>query len=82
MSMQNEYGSFSNWLWGHVDDKPIVGAWARPEDIPASTPLSDKISKDLKKRGMSFVGTTIIYAYLQAVGVVNDHWQGCWRHGR
>ncbi|NNL73500.1 MAG: DNA-3-methyladenine glycosylase I, partial [Silicimonas sp.] len=50
-------------------------------DIPASTPLSDQISKALKKRGMNFVGTTIIYAYLLAVGVVNDHWVGCWRHG-
>ena len=79
--MQEEFGTFSDWLWAHVDGKPVAGDWARPEDIPASTPLSDAISKELKKRGMSFVGTTIIYAYLQAVGVVNDHWQGCWRHG-
>lgn len=78
--MQGEFGSFSNWLWAHVDGQPIVGDWPARGDIPAWTPLSDAISKDLKKRGMSFVGTTIIYAYLQAVGLVNDHWQGCWRH--
>lgn len=81
LEIQKEFGTFSDWLWAHVDGKPVIGNWARREDIPASTPLSDAISKDLKKRGMSFVGTTIIYAYLQAVGVVNDHWQGCWRHG-
>ena len=80
-AMQNEFGSFSDWLWSHVDGQPIVGDWPRRADIPASTPLSDVISKDLKKRGMSFVGTTIIYAYVQAVGIVNDHWRGCWRHG-
>jgi DNA-3-methyladenine glycosylase I len=79
--IQREAGSFDAWLWGWVDGAPIVGDWAAVSDIPASTPLSDAISKDLKKRGMSFVGTTIIYAYLQAVGVVNDHWRGCWRHG-
>ena len=81
LAMQEEFGSFSNWLWAHVSGRPIVGHWDSPEDIPASTALSDAISKDLKKRGMSFVGTSIIYAYLQAVGVVNDHWKGCWRHG-
>ena len=80
LAMQEEFGSFSNWLWDHVDGTPIIGDWAAVSDIPGSTPLSDAISKDLKKRGMSFVGTTIIYAYLQAVGVVNDHWRGCWRH--
>lgn len=78
--MQAEFGSFAEWLWGHVDGTPIVGHWETKGDIPASTPLSDAISKDLKKRGMSFVGTTIIYAYLQAVGVVNDHYAGCWRY--
>ena len=78
--MQAEFGSFDTWLWAHVDGTPIVGHWPTGSDIPASTPLSDTISKDLRKRGMSFVGTTIIYAYLQAVGVVNDHHQGCWRY--
>lgn len=80
LDMQREFGTFSDWLWSHVDHRPVMGNWPSVSDIPASTPLSDAISKDLKKRGMSFVGTTIIYAYLQAVGVVNDHWTGCWRH--
>lgn len=80
LAMQQEYGRFANWLWSHVDGTPIKGEWATASDIPASTPLSDAISKDLKKRGMSFVGTTIIYAYLQAVGVVDDHYRGCWRY--
>lgn len=77
-AMQEEYGSFSEWLWSHVDGTPIVGDWATRDAMPAATPLSDAVSKDLKKRGMSFVGTTIVYAYLQAVGVVNDHFRGCW----
>ena len=76
--MQKEFGSFSKWLWDHVDGTPIKGDWATGADIPAVTPLATTISKDLKKRGMSFVGPTIIYAYLQAVGVVNDHHKGCW----
>ncbi len=76
--MQNEYGSFSNWLWAHVDDTPIKNHWKTMADVPAVTPLAKTISKDLKKRGMTFVGPTIIYAYLQAVGVVIDHHQGCW----
>ncbi len=79
IEMQAEYGSFSNWLWDHVDGTPIRGNWKTREDIPAVTPLATGISKDLKKRGMTFVGPTIMYAYLQAVGVVIDHWQGCWK---
>lgn len=79
MDMQEEFGSFSNYLWAHVDGKPIRNAWDKLEDAPAKTPLAKAISKDLKKRGMTFVGPTIIYAYLQAVGVVNDHWKGCWK---
>lgn len=80
LDIQKEHGSFATWLWAHVDDRPVIGHWPGRDDIPASTPLSDAISKELKQRGMNFVGTTIVYAYLQAVGVVNDHWQGCWRH--
>ena len=79
LEMQKEFGSFSEWLWAHVDDKPIVNRWKSSADVPAKTPLAEGISKDLKKRGMSFVGPTIIYAYLQAVGVVNDHFKGCWK---
>ena len=75
--IQNEFGSFSNYLWAFVDNKPIVNRWKSIADCPVSTPLSDTISKDLKKRGFKFVGTTIIYAYLQAVGVVNDHEERC-----
>jgi DNA-3-methyladenine glycosylase I len=82
IDMQNEFGSFSAWLWDQVDGSPVVGDWPTPSDIPATTPLGDGISKTLKKRGMTFVGPSIIYAYLQAVGVVNDHAQTCWKHPR
>lgn len=81
LDMQREFGTFSAWLWAHVNATPIRGDWTSPTEIPAVTPLATSISKDLRKRGMSFVGPTIVYAYLQAVGVVNDHWRGCWRHG-
>jgi DNA-3-methyladenine glycosylase I len=80
IAMQQEFGSFDTWLWAHVDGQPIINRPASFAEVPASTELSDTISKALKKRGMNFVGSTIIYAYLQAVGVVNDHVQGCWRH--
>ncbi len=77
--MQKEFGSLDNWLWAHVDGTPIVN---RPKDILemlATSPISDAISKDLKKRGMSFVGSTIIYAYMQAIGMVDDHMADCWQ---
>jgi DNA-3-methyladenine glycosylase I len=77
MEVQSEFGSFSKYLWGFVDNKPIINKWKTLQEVPASTELSDKISKDMKKRGFKFVGTTIIYAYLQAVGVVNDHLTSC-----
>lgn len=73
----NEFGSFSNYLWGFVDNKPIVNSWKSFNEVPTRTELSDKISKDLKKRGFKFVGTTIIYAFMQAVGIVNDHLIDC-----
>lgn len=72
-----EYGSFDQFIWGYVDYAPITGHWEKIQDIPASTPLSDKISKDLKKRGFKFVGSTIIYAFMQATGMVNDHVTNC-----
>ncbi|WP_428386382.1 DNA-3-methyladenine glycosylase I [Mucisphaera sp.] len=78
LDIQAERGSFAKYLWDWVDGKPVVTRWASYRDCPAKTELSDRISKDLKKRGMSFVGSTIIYAYLQAVGVVDDHEAGCW----
>lgn len=77
IEIQKEFGSFSKYLWAYVNNKSIKGNWKEVTDIPASTELSDTISKDLKKRGMNFVGSTILYAYLQAVGVVNDHYQAC-----
>ncbi len=77
IEIRNEYGSFSNYLWGYVDGKQIVNTPKSSHDVPVSTELSDAISKDLKKRGMSFVGTTIMYAYLQAVWVVDDHIAAC-----
>ena len=75
--MQREFGTFSQYLWSFVDEKPIVNKFRKNEDIPAKTALSDKIAKDLKKRNFTFIGSTIIYAYLQATGVVNDHLVDC-----
>jgi DNA-3-methyladenine glycosylase I len=82
LGVQKEFGSFDRYLWGFVDGKPVVNRWTELSQIPASTPLSDRVSKDLKQRGFRFVGTTIVYAHLQAVGVVNDHLLGCFRHPR
>jgi DNA-3-methyladenine glycosylase I len=77
MEIQKEFGSFDAYIWSFTNDKTVKNAWQNFEDIPASTTLSDAISRDLKKRGFRFVGTTIIYAFLQAVGVVNDHLTSC-----
>lgn len=79
LQIQKEFGSFSNYVWKFVDGKPIVTRRKSLKDIPASTPISDALSKDLKKRGMTFVGSTIIYAFMQAVGLVDDHLEDCWR---
>ena len=75
--VSKEFGSFSNYLWQFVEHQPIVNEWQTIKDVPAKTELSDKISKDLKKRGFKFVGSTIIYAFMQAVGMVNDHLVDC-----
>lgn len=80
ITIQQEFGSFDTYLWNFVDNKPIVNKWVHTQDIPASNDLSDTLSRDLKKRGFSFVGTTIIYAYLQATGVINDHVINCFRY--
>jgi DNA-3-methyladenine glycosylase I len=77
MAEQGEH--FSRWLWGFVDGKPIVNHWRSMGEIPASTPLSAQISKELKKRGFTFVGPTIIYAFMQAMGLVDDHLEDCFR---
>lgn len=76
-SVQKEFGSFDNYIWSWVDGKPLVNHWEDISQIPATTELSDKISKDLKKRGFKFVGSTIVYAYMQSVGLVNDHIKRC-----
>ena len=78
LQIQKEFGSFSKYVWNFVDAKPIVTRRKSLKDIPATTPISDALSKDLKKRGMTFVGSTIIYAFMQAVGLVNDHLADCW----
>lgn len=78
MKIQDEFGSFSKYLWGFVNFTPIVNKPKKLGDYQAKTPLSDMISKDLLKRGFKFVGSTIIYAYLQAIGVVNDHSEDCY----
>ncbi|TBN03346.1 DNA-3-methyladenine glycosylase I [Hyunsoonleella flava] len=80
MKTQEEFGNFSNYIWGFVDGKPIKNAFEDYKKAPANTPLSDTISKDLKKRGFKFVGTTVIYAHMQATGMVNDHEVNCFRY--
>lgn len=77
MAIQKEFESFAKYLWKFVNDKPIINQRKSLKEVPASTEISDRISKDLKKRGMTFVGSTIIYAYMQAVGLVNDHVESC-----
>ena len=78
IKIQEEYGSFDAFIWSYVDNKPIHNHFQSEAEIPATTQLSDKISKDLKKRGFKFVGSTIIYAYMQAIGIVNDHVKKCY----
>ena len=80
LEIQREFGSFSNFIWSYVDYKPVVTRFETIGEIKATTDLSDLISKDLKKRGFNFVGSTIVYAFLQATGIVNDHKTVCFRH--
>ena len=80
MEIQKEFGSFDKYIWGFVDGKPLVNKWESMDEIPAKTELSDRLSKDLKKRGFKFVGSTTIYAHLQATGIVNDHVISCFRY--
>ena len=77
LATQQQHGSFASYLWSWVDGTPVRNRPASTADLPARTPLSDQLSKDLKRRGFTFVGTTILYSYLQAVGVVNDHLVSC-----
>ena len=80
IEIQREFGSFDKYIWAFVNNKQIVNKFERIKDIPSTTDLSDKISKDLKRRGMNFVGSTIIYAFMQAIGIVNDHQIDCFRY--
>ena len=80
LDVRREFGTFSRYIWGFVENPPVQNKWRHMKDIPASTALSDLISKDLKGRGFSFVGSTIVYAHMQATGMVNDHVVSCFRH--
>lgn len=79
LKIQKEFGSFDRYVWGFVGGRSIINRRKSLKETPATTPESDALSKDLKKRGMTFVGSTIIYAFMQAVGLVDDHLEGCWR---
>ena len=81
MTIQKEFGSFSNYIWNFVDGKPIKNKVKNYREAAPTTPLSDALSKDLKKRGFKFVGSTVMYAYMQAIGMVNDHEVNCFRYG-
>ncbi len=80
IKVQAEFGSFSQYLWSFVENKPLINHWQRMDEVPATTDISDQMSRDLKKRGFSFVGSTICYAYMQAMGLVNDHLVTCPAH--
>ncbi|MCC7520293.1 MAG: DNA-3-methyladenine glycosylase I [Flavobacteriaceae bacterium] len=80
LKVREEFGSFSAYIWQFTDGKPVVNHWETIKQVPASTPLSDCISKDLKKRGFKFVGTTVVYAHMQATGMVLDHTTNCFRY--
>lgn len=80
LDIQESHGSFSDYIWGFVDGRPVQNTFRSLKQVPATSPISDKLSKDMKKRGFTFVGSTIIYAHMQATGMVNDHTTDCFRH--
>lgn len=80
LDIQREFGSFDRYIWAFVDNKPVVNSWKYDQDIPSKTILSDTVSNDLKRRRLKFIGSTIIYAHLQATGIVNDHIIDCFRY--
>ncbi len=80
LDLQASHGSFSDYIWGFVDSRPVQNRWRRQADVPATTPASDALAKDLKHRGFRFVGSTIMYAHMQATGMVNDHLVTCYRY--
>ena len=82
LEIQKEFGSFDKYIWGFTSAKPVLNRFKSVSEIPAKTELSERISKDLKKRGMNFIGSTIIYAYMQSIGIVNDHVTSCFRYSQ
>jgi DNA-3-methyladenine glycosylase I len=80
LNVQDEFGTFTEYIWGFVNGKPKVNRWKRMDQLPATSKESDALSKDLKQRGFKFVGSTIVYAHMQAAGLVNDHLVHCYRH--
>jgi DNA-3-methyladenine glycosylase I len=80
LELQSAFGSFDRYIWGFVDGRPVVNHWQKQSEVPATSAVSDALSKDMKKRGFSFVGSTILYAHLQATGLINDHLVDCFRH--
>jgi len=80
LEVVNEYSSFDEYIWSFIGGKPVQNSWKNISQVPVKTPESDKMSKDLKKRGFKFIGSTICYAFMQAVGMVNDHTTDCFRH--
>jgi len=80
LDIQKEYGSFDRYIWHFTEGKPVTNVWRQLSDLPAKTALSDTVAKDLKARGFKFLGTTIIYAHLQAIGIINDHLVDCFRY--
>jgi DNA-3-methyladenine glycosylase I len=80
LKIQEDRGSFASYIWDFVDGKPVQNCWPSSADVPANSPISDRLSKDMKKRGFTFVGSTILYATMQATGMVNDHTTDCFRH--
>ncbi|MBI6875533.1 DNA-3-methyladenine glycosylase I [Clostridium aciditolerans] len=80
LNIQKEFGSFDNYIWKFVNYRPVINSWKSISDVPATSALSDEVSKDLKKRGFKFLGSIIIYSHLQATGIINDHIINCFRH--
>ncbi len=80
LEIQKEYGSFDHMIWSYVGHEPIINSWEDSDELPATSPISDRMSKDLKKRGFKFFGSTIAYAFMQATGMVNDHTRDCYLH--
>ena len=80
LEIQDDFGSFDRYIWKYVDNEPIINSWNKVTDLPSKTKLSDEISNDLRDRGFKFVGSTIIYSHMQAIGLVNDHIVDCFRY--